>query len=76
MLAVAQVGPALRGHFKLRLLPTVVAGGGALDGAIGDFVGGEGARGGKREGSFEQDVRFMPVELVVDIDLRPLPEPG
>ena len=69
-----EVGPALRGHFELGLLPTIVAGGGAVDGAVGDFVGGERARGGEREGGFEQDVGLVPVDVVVDVDRVAAPE--
>ena len=69
VLAVAKIGPAHGGYFELRLLPGVVAGGGAVDGAVGNFVGGEGAAGCEREGGLEEDVRFVPVEFVVDVDL-------
>ena len=44
LLGVAEVGPAHGGDFELGFLPGVVAGGGALDGAVGDFVGGLGCR--------------------------------
>ena len=69
MFAVAEIGPLLRGNFKLGFFPTVIAGGGAFDGAVGDFVGREGTAGGQREGGFEQDVGFVPVDVVVDVDL-------
>ena len=46
LLRVAEVGPAEGGDFELGFLPGVVAGGGALDGAVGDLVGGLGAGGG------------------------------
>ena len=68
MLGVAEVGPALGGDFELGFLPGVVAGGGALDGAVGDFVGGFGCGGGEREGGFEEDVGLVPVDVVVDDD--------
>ncbi len=71
VLAVAEIGPAHGGYFELRFLPGVVAGGGAVDGAVGDFVGGEGAAGCEREGGLEEDVRFVPVDFVVDVDLSP-----
>jgi hypothetical protein len=48
LLGVAQVGPAHGGDFELGFLPGVVAGGGALDGAVGDLVGGFGASGGEK----------------------------
>ena len=44
VLRVADIGPALGAYFKLRLLPGV-ARGGALDGAVGNFVRGEGVGG-------------------------------
>ena len=69
MFAVAEIGPLLRGNFKLGFFPTVIAGGGAFDGAVGDFVGREGTAGGQREGGFEQDVGFVPVDVVVDVDM-------
>ena len=68
LLGVAEVGPALGGDFELGFLPGVVAGGGALDGAVGDLVGGFGAGGGEWEGGFEEDVGFVPVDVVVDAD--------
>ena len=69
MLAVAQVGPAHGGNFKLRLLPTVVAGGRPINGSVRNFVGGKGAGGGERKGGLEEDVRLVPVDLVVDVHL-------
>ena len=68
LLGVAEVGPAHGGDFELGFLPGVVAGGGALDGAVGDLVGGFGAGGGEGEGGFEEDVGFVPVDVVVDDD--------
>ena len=54
------------GDFELGFLPGVVAGGGALDGAVGDLVGGFVAGGGEWEGGFEEDVGLVPVDVVVD----------
>jgi hypothetical protein len=68
LLRVAEVGPAQGGHFELGGLPAVVARGGTLDGAVGDFVGGVGAGCGEREGGLEEDVGFVPVDVVVDDD--------
>jgi len=68
VLAVAEVGPAQGGDFELGLLPGVAAGGGALDVAVGDIVGGHGACGGEWEGCLEEDVGLVPVDVVNDVD--------
>ena len=65
---VAEVGPAECGDFELGFLERVVAGSGALDGAVRDFVGGFGTGVGEREGGFEEDVLFVPVDVVGDAD--------
>ena len=39
MLAIAQIGPAMRRNFKLRLLPAIVARGGRSNAAIRNLVG-------------------------------------
>ncbi len=41
---------------------------GRADGTVGNFVGGLVAGGGEREGGFEEDVGFVPVDVVVDVD--------
>jgi hypothetical protein len=64
-----EIGPAHGRNLKLSLLPTVVARGGAVDGAVGDFVGGKAAGCRKRKGRFQQDVLLMPVDVVFDVDL-------
>ena len=69
MLAVAQVGPAQRRHFKPGLLPAVVACRRPLDRAVGNLIRGHGAGRSQREGSLEQHVRLVPVDVVDDIDL-------
>src|SRR5580700_8043437 len=65
---VAEVGPAHGRDFELGFLPGVVAAGGALDGAVGNFVGGFGAGGCEWECGFEEDVGLVPVDVVVDED--------
>jgi hypothetical protein len=62
--SIAEVGPAEGGDFELGALPRVIAGGGALDVAVGDLVGGLGAGGGEGEGGLEEDVGLVPVDCV------------
>src|SRR5271170_1860484 len=69
VLAVVQIGPAQRRNFELRLIPAVVAGGWAFDAAVWDFVGGLIAGRCQRKGRFQQDVVFMPINVVDDVDL-------
>ena len=52
LLCIAEVSPAHGGNFELGFLPGVVARCGTFDGAVGNFIGGFGAGGGEREGSF------------------------
>ncbi len=65
---VAEIGPAEGGDFELGFLEAVVAGGGAFDGAVGDFVGGLVGGVGEGEGGFEEGVFFVPVDGVFDAD--------
>ena len=69
VLVVAEVGPELGGNFELRFFPAVGAFGGALDFAVSDVVGGVVALCAKRERGLEENVGFVPVDLIVDIDL-------
>ncbi len=71
-----KVGPAHGGDFELCFFPRVVAGGGPVDGAVGDFVGGKRPVGGYGEGSLEQDVGLVPVDVVLDVDLVALEADG
>ena len=68
LFCVAEVGPALGGDFELGFFPGVVARGGAFDGAVGDLVGGFRAGCGEGECGLEEDVGFVPVDVVVDDD--------
>ena len=63
-----EVGPLLGRDFELGLFPAIGAGGGAFDGAVGDFISCVIAGDGQREGGFEEDVGFVPVDFVVDVD--------
>ena len=67
--SISQISPLLGWDFELRLLPAIGALSGPLDGAVGDFVGGVVALDCEREGGFEEDVGFVPVDFVVDVYL-------
>ena len=64
--AVAFVSPAQGGDFEACLLEAVVASGRALDRAVGNFIGCRFVCGGERKGRLEEDVLFVPVEVIVD----------
>ena len=69
MLAVAKVGPAHRRYFELRLLPRIVARRCPIDRSVRNFIRRKRTGRSQRECSLEQNVRFVPVELILDIHL-------
>src|SRR6202451_4559557 len=66
MLAIAQVGPAHSGHFKARFFEAVVARSRPLNRSIGNLVGSIGAGGSEGKSGLQQDMGFVPVNVVGD----------
>jgi hypothetical protein len=68
--------PSAWRELRTGLFPTSCCGWWAVDGAVGNFVGGEGTVGGDGEGCLEQDVGLVPVDVVLDVDLVALKADG
>src|ERR1700751_3672601 len=68
MSSVAEVGPTQSWDFELGFLPAVVASGGTVDCAVRNLVGGVGAGGDEWNRGLQQDVGFVPVDVVGDVD--------
>ena len=64
MLAVTQIRPAQRRHLELGIFPTVVPRRRPLDRTVRNLVRSLAAGGGQGKRCLEQNVRFMPVDVV------------
>jgi len=65
---VSEIRPAQRRDFILGCFPSIVARCGTLDGAVGNFERRGFARGRERKRGLQQDVRFVPVDVVRNVD--------
>ena len=66
MLPIARIGPAQRRNFKPRLLETIIPSSRASNRSIGNFVGRLSATRRQRKCYLQQNMSFMPVDIIAD----------
>src|SRR5579872_1219381 len=66
VLTIAEISPTDSRHLEFRCFPTVVPCSGAVDRTVGNFIGSFGAGSSERKGCLQQNMRFMPVNIIAD----------